>query len=87
MFLAGFVFRVLGVVQVEGADFSYHKSFYAGSVALLGDEVGFLGDVELLCLVVEVLDQQEDVLVEVHLFLAYFGWLLGAQNALSGKGI
>jgi len=68
--LSGFVLAHLGIVQVEGADTTYHEGLYIGLVSALGDLVGLIGNVELGTLVVELLHQDEKVLVEVHgLFL------------------
>ena len=60
--LSCFVLGPLRVVQVQGAYLSYHKGLYAGVVALLGYRVGLSRYFELLCLVVEVGHQKEDVL-------------------------
>ena len=70
MFLSCLVFGVLSVVQVEGINLAYQESFDTGLVALLGDGVGFFGDSQLLCLVVEMFHQQENILIEINLFLA-----------------
>ena len=73
MLLTGFVFRVLCIVQVQGADFTYHKGLYTGLVTLLSNDIRLFGYVQLLRLVVEVSHQQKDVLVKVHLFLTDSG--------------
>jgi len=73
VFLPGFVFGVLRIVEVEGTYFTNHKSLHTGLVTFLGYQVGFFGYFQLLGLVIEVCHQQEDVLIEIHLFLADFG--------------
>ena len=70
VFLAGFVLADLGVVQVEGADLSHHEGFDIGVIAFAGNPVGFSGNLQLAFLVVELFGQDEEVLVEVHGFLA-----------------
>ena len=69
MFLTGFVLAHLGIVQVEGTDAPDHEGFHIGLVSLLGDSIGFIGNVELGTLVVELFHQDKEVLVEVHGFL------------------
>ena len=69
MFLTGFVLAHLGIVQVEGADAANHEGFHIGLVSLLGDSIGFIGNVELGTLVVELFHQDKEILVEVHGFL------------------
>ena len=73
MLLPGFVFGVLRIVEVKGTYFTNHKSLHTGLVTFLGYLVRLFGYFQLLGLVVEVCHQQENVLIEVHLFLADFG--------------
>ena len=47
MLLTGFVFRVLCIVQVQGADFTYHKGLYTGLVTLLSNDIRLFGYVQL----------------------------------------
>ena len=70
MFLSRLVLGVLRVVQVEGINLAYQEGFDTGLVALLGDGVGFFGDSQLLRLVIKMFHQQENILIEVYLFLA-----------------
>ena len=69
MLLTGLVLAHLSIVQVEGADAPDHEGFHIGLVSLLGDSIGFIGNVELGTLVVELFHQNKEVLVEVHGFL------------------
>ena len=73
MFLPGFVFGLLCVVQVESADFTNHKSLHTCLVTFFSYQVSFFCNVQLLCLIIEVCHQLEDVLIEIHLFLTDFG--------------
>ena len=73
MFLARIVFRALGVVQIECIDLTDQECFDTRLIALLRNLIGLIGYGKLLCLIVEMLDQQEDVLIEIHLFLLYLG--------------
>lgn len=70
MFLSRLVLGVLRIVQVEGVNLAYQEGFDTGLVALPGDGVGFFGDSQLLRLVIKMFHQQENILIEVYLFLA-----------------
>ena len=70
MLLTGLVLAHLGIVQVEGTDASNHECFHIGVIAFLGDGIRFIGYVQLCPLVIELFHQDEQVLVEVHGFLA-----------------
>ena len=56
MFLAGIVFRVLGVVQIECIDLTDQECFDTRLIALLRNLIGLIGYGKLLCLIVEMLD-------------------------------
>ena len=69
MFLPCFIFWFLCVVQVQRTDLSDHKGFHTGFITFLGNAVSFLCNTQLLCLIIEVRYEQENILIEVHLFL------------------
>ena len=69
MFLSCLIFRVLRIIQIQGIDFTYQESFNTCFISLLGYRIGFFGYVQLLCLIIEMLHQQKNILVEVDLFL------------------
>ena len=68
MFLSRIIFRVLCIIQIQGIDFTYQESFNTCFISLLGYRIGFFGYVQLLCLIIEMLHQQKNVLIEVYLF-------------------
>lgn len=72
MFLSRIIFRVLRIIQIQGIDFTYQESFNTCFISLLGYRIGFFGYVQLLCLIIEMLHQQKNVLIEVYLFLTNF---------------
>ena len=72
MFPARFIFGVLCIIQVQRVDFTNQEGFNTGLVTLLCYSVRFFGYCQLLCLVIEMLYQQENILVEIDLFLPDF---------------
>ena len=72
MFLSRIIFRVLRIIQIQGIDFTYQESFNTCFISLLGYRIGFFGYVQLLCLIIEMLHQQKNILIEVYLFLTNF---------------
>ena len=71
MFPACLVFGVLGIIQIQCIDFTNQEGFNTGFVTLLSYAIRLFGYLQLLCLIIEMLYQQEYVLVEVDLFLPY----------------
>lgn len=62
-------FGVLGIIQIQCIDFTNQEGFNTGFVTLLSYAIRLFGYLQLLCLIIEMLYQQEYVLVEVDLFL------------------
>ena len=79
MFLSRIIFRVLRIIQIQGIDFTYQESFNTCFISLLGYRIGFFGYVQLLCLIIEMLHQQKDILVEVD---PDYSWLPGLSHGV-----
>ena len=65
MFPARFIFGVLCIIQVQRVDFTNQEGFNTGLVTLLCYSVRFFGYCQLLCLVIEMLYQQENILLKL----------------------
>ena len=73
MLLFSLILRLLCIVQVQNIDLSDHECLDRSLVALLGNHISFLSDLQLGSLVIKVFHQQENILIETDFLLANLG--------------
>lgn len=73
MLLFSLILRLLRIVQVQNIDLSDHECLDRSLVALLGNHISFLSDLQLGSLVIKVFHQQENILIETDFLLANLG--------------
>ena len=65
MLLFSLILRLLCIVQIQNIDLSDHECLDRSLVALLGNHISFLSDLQLGSLVIKVFHQQENILIEM----------------------
>ena len=73
MLLFSLILRLLCIVQVQNIDLSDHECLDRSLVALLGNHISFLSDLQLGSLVIKVFHQQENILIETDFLLTNLG--------------